>query len=64
MANPYFGNIGDVWKHLPILELMRVDVDRPGLVGELDVDRDPLSQRSVEQVGHASDQLRRVDPLG
>ena len=31
---------------------------------EIDLDRDPLAERAVEQVGHAADQLAAVDALG
>ena len=47
-----------------VLELVRIDVGRPGVGGEVDLDLDPLAQRPVEQVGHAGDQLAAVDPLG
>ena len=47
-----------------VLELVRVDVDRPGVGIEVDLDLDALAERAVEQVGHAADQLAAVDPLG
>ena len=47
-----------------ILELVRIDVGRPGVAREVDLDADALAERAVEQVGHAADQLAAVDALG
>ena len=47
-----------------IFELVRVDIDRPGIEGEVDFDTDALAQSPVEQVGHAADQIPAVDALG
>ena len=41
-----------------------IDVGRPGVAVEIDLDADALAQRAVEQVGHAADQLDAVDALG
>ena len=47
-----------------ILELVRVDIGRPGVAREIDLDADALADRAVEQVRHAADQILAVDPLG
>src|SRR4029079_10527761 len=46
-----------------IFELVRVDVDRPGVAREVDLDPDALAERAVGEVGHAADQLAAVDPF-
>ena len=47
-----------------VFELVRIDVGRPGVGLEVDLDADALAERPVEQVGHAADQLAAVDALG
>jgi hypothetical protein len=42
---------------------VRIDVSRPDVRGEVDLDVDALAQRAVEKVGHAGYQFRTVDPL-
>ena len=47
-----------------VLELVRIDEDRPGVGVDGEFDGDPLAERPVEQVGHARDQFAAVDALG